>query len=195
MKDKSAKKLSVNNLIAEHQKENSSPLAKQTSIANDNIEDSVINQDDLNAIFEYNSNITNFDPLYASIQPLQKILVRVFLSEPSRTEAGLLTPYKQTLPVPTQSGVGSLMEMESPWPYSNKAIVVAVPQMTSLKVGDVVQLDMAPVRIAGNAQNATIVVPSAYMHPDANTTLLSTNPSSKHYGYLLIPTHEISVKL
>lgn len=182
--------------MEEHRKANDTPLSKQSSLSNDSIEGDVIKQEDLDAIFEYNNSIKNLDELYLSVRPLQRILVRVMLLEPSRSESGMLIPYKQTLPVPTQSGVGSLMEMESPWPYSNRAVVVATPELsTFLKVGDIVQLDSPPVRIGGNAQNATIIVPSAYMHPDANTIMLPTNPSNKHYGYLLIPTHDILAKV
>lgn len=195
MKDKKATQLSINDLVNEHKKEKS-PSSKQLDLSNESLEGEYIKQEDLNAIFQYNANIKNLDELYSSITPFSKILVRVYLLEPSRSEGGLLTPYRQKLPVPTNVGVGSMMELESPYPYDGKAVVVAVPQHnTFLKPGDVIQLEIAPVRLSGVGQNATIQIPNGYLHPDANTTIVPTNPDNRHYGYLLVPSHEISVKL
>lgn len=195
MKDKKKNQISINDLVAEHRAKDGNPLSKQIDIASESITGEIVSQDMLNAIFEYNRNITNLDPLYTSIKPVSKTLVRIFLFEPSKTESGLLIPYKQTLPAPTQNGMGTLLEMESPYPYSNKAIVVAIPGYSTAKVGDIVQLESQMVRVAGTGQNAQVVVPYGYMHPDANTFIAPIDSSNRHYGYLLIPTQEISVIL
>jgi hypothetical protein len=191
MKDKQSNKTSINDLLNEHRKQDGNPISKQMDIASNNIKDEMMSQSELESVFNYNNNIRNLDSTYMNVKPLNKVLVRVFLLEPSKTEGGLLIPQKQVLPVPTNSGVGSLMEIESPYPYSNKAIVVSTPSATSLKVGDIVQLESAPVRIAGSGHNASVVVPNGYMHPNANTIILPTDPSNMHYGYLLVPSFDI----
>lgn len=195
MKDKKRSETSINDLVNQHRQEDGNPKAKQISMEHEAVQAEVFTQSELESIAQYNNNITTIDDLYGSIKPLNKVLVRVFLLEPSKSENGLLSPQKQILPVSTNSGVGTLMEIESPYPYSNKAIVVASPGLSTVKRGDIVQLESAPVRVNGAGHNAVVVIPNAYLHPDANTTIVSTDPGSKHYGYLLIPSHEISVIL
>jgi hypothetical protein len=195
MQDKPTAKTSMKDLLNEHRKKDGNIKNQQIDLASNSIKDELMTQEQLQAVFKYNESVTELDTLYTSVRPLNKVLVRVFLLEPSKTENGLLIPHKQVLPVPTNSGVGSLMEMESPYPYSNKAVIVSAPQMVSVKPGNIVQLESAPVRISGVGHNASIVVPYGYMHPDANSVIISTDPANRHYGYLLVPSHEIMVVL
>lgn len=195
MQDKPTAKTSMKDLLNEHRKKDGNIKNQQIDLASNSIKDELMTQEQLQAVFNYNESVTELDTLYTSVRPLNKVLVRVFLLEPSKTENGLLIPHKQVLPVPTNSGVGSLMEMESPYPYSNKAVIVSAPQMVSVKPGNIVQLESAPVRISGVGHNASIVVPYGYMHPDANSVIISTDPANRHYGYLLVPSHEIMVVL
>lgn len=195
MQDKPKAKTSMKDLLNEHRAQDGNIKSQQIDMSNNSIKDEIMTQEQLESVFKYNENVTKLDELYTSVRPLNKVLVRVFLLEPSKTDNGLLIPHKQVLPVPTNSGVGSLMEMESPYPYSNKAVVVSAPQMVSVKPGNIVQLESAPVRVAGAGHNASIVVPYGYMHPDANSVIISTDPSNRHYGYLLVPSHEIMVVL
>ena len=46
---------------------------------------------------EYNSKVTDLDPLYTSIKPLQQLVVRAFLIEPKVSETGLITPFKAVI--------------------------------------------------------------------------------------------------
>ncbi len=184
-------------MVQEHRKND---LVKRRSTSANFTDDDIpeISQEELAAIYEYNSSLANIDSEYASVQPMSKVLVRVFLLEPHKTENGLLEPHTQLLPVPTNSGYGSVMQIESPFPYSNKAIVIATPPTFSMiKVGDIVQLESNPVKpiVTGSGANASVHVPYAYMHPSANTIEIPTSCTNKHYGYLLIPFHEIATKI
>lgn len=174
-------------------------MAAQNSLSDDNIEAVETTQEELLQIAAYNKAIMTLDEDYKSIVPMSKVLVRVFLLEPHVTENGLLEPHKQVIPIPTQSGVGSLMEIESPFPYANKAVVVAIPQlpMYAVQPGDIVQLESNPVKplVSGRGANATIHIPASYMHPSAPSLNIPQDPNNKHYGYLLIPFHEISTKI
>lgn len=173
-------------------------MEKQTSIKNDLIEGETYDQKELELIRTYNANLTTLDPLYASTQPLAMVLVRVFLSEPSISENGLLIPHRQLVQIPTQNGQAILQEIESPFPYSNKAIVVATPPLSSvLKPGDIVQLHSNPIKAQsqGAGKNASIHIPSAYVRPEKGDTLIPTDVTNQHYGYLLISLGEVIVKL
>ena len=169
----------------------------QSSKALSNVEAFEDSQEELSAIKDYNANITNLNPLYTSLEPLTGILVRVFLLEPIIKENGFLVPQKQIISIPTNQGTGSLHEMETPYPYSQKAVVVATNKMTTLNVGDIVQLSNNPVRgsVEGAGRNASIVIPSGYIHADAGTIIIPTDARDEHYGYLLVSPHEISVRL
>lgn len=197
MKDKKATKYSINDLVKKHQSE--SPVSTQRDYADEHVEAVETTQEELALIAKYNEEIVNLDTTYSSIVPMSKVLVRVFLLEPHVTENGLLEPHKQIIPIPSQNGVGSMMEIESPFPYANKAVVVAIPQlpMYAVQPGDIVQLESNPVKplVTGHGANATVHIPASYMHPSAKTLEIPRDPTNKHYGYLLIPFHEISTKI
>lgn len=191
MKDKKARNASMTDLLDEYQSQ--SPKQKQISLSNENTQNESWDQKELLEIAEYNKNITIFDELYTSVKPLNGYIVRVFLFEPE-VSGGVLIPYKQLVSVPTANGQAEYAEIESPYPYTNKAIVVACPPTAQfLKAGDVVQLGNNPVKpqVQGRGHNATVSIPSAYLHPEAKTFQLPTKVNDRHYGYLYIPSHEI----
>lgn len=194
MKDKRQKQMTINDLVQSH-KINAAPTKRELDFEDDVIEASLISQEDLNDIYEYNANLTQLDEDYKKVVPMSKILVRVFLHEPGKSEHGLLEPHRQLIPIQTNAGVGTLMEIESPFPYSNKAVVVAVPNgYISIQPGNLIQLESNPIKpIAnGSGANARIHIPLSYMHPSAPSLEIPQNCKNKHYGYLLIPFHEIS---
>lgn len=195
MKDKPARNAKMIDLLDEYQSQ--SPKQKQVSMSNETAQEELWSQDELQQIKTYNENITNLDELYKSIQPINGYVVRVFLFEP-QDDSGVLIPYKQLVSVPTQNNMAEYAEIESPYPYSNRAIIVASPPTSQfLKAGDIVQLANNPVKpqVQGRGHNATVAIPSAYIHPDANTFQIPTKPNEQHYGYLFIPIHEIIAKL
>lgn len=174
-----------------------SPKQKQISTSNENTDAETWDQKELELIKEYNSNITILDELYSSVTPLSGYIVRVFLFEPEESN-GVLIPYKQLVSVPTMNGQAEFAEIESPFPYSNRAIIVATPQVSSLlQRGDVVQLGSNPVKpqVQGRGHNATVAIPSAYIHPNAKTFQIPSKITDRHYGYLFVPLHEIIAKL
>lgn len=167
------------------------------SLSNETTQNEAWNQDELFRIKEYNSNIAIIDPLYANVTPLSAYIVRVFLFEPKQ-EDGVLIPYKQLVSVPTANGQAEFAEIESPYPYSNKAIIISTPVTSGLlKQGDIVQLGSNPVKpqVQGRSHNATVAIPAAYIHPNAGTFQIPTKLTDPNYGYLLIPIHEIIAKL
>lgn len=167
------------------------------SLSNETTQNETWDQNELLQIKEYNANITTIDPTYASVIPLAAYIVRVFLFEPKQ-ENGVLMPYKQLVSVPTMNGQAEFAEIESPYPYSNKAVIVSTPVTSGLlKQGDIVQLASNPVKpqVQGRGHNATVAIPAAYIHPNAGTFQIPTKLDDPNYGYLLIPIHEIVAKL
>ncbi len=146
---------------------------------------------------EYNSNILNLDVRFEKIIPLQFIIVRCYINEPTITESGLVIPHKEVYEVQTKSGVGSAREYETDWPYSYKAVVVAVPAgMTSIKRGEIVQLsrNAVQVRIIGKEPNVMPVVVNGFTHIDSKNDVPPKDVTDPDYGYILIPVSEIIAK-
>jgi len=147
----------------------------------------------------YNANIRTLDKTYADLTPIRQLVVRCFLIEPEVTESGLITPYKQILQVPAASGQpGKWYEFETDWPYKNKAVVVAVPDDTSIvKVGDLVQLSpqAIQVRVLGSGHNAMPVISNQFVHVNSKNEVTPKDISDPDYGYILITTADIQVKL
>ena len=147
---------------------------------------------------EYNSKVTDLDPLYTSIKPLQQLVVRAFLIEPKVSETGLITPFKEALEVPTKSGVGTTREYETDWPYNQKAVIVAVPSGThSLKVGDIVQLSPRAIQVAmkGKGNNVEPVIANGFIHVDSGLFMPPKDLKDPHYGYVLIQHNDIQAIL
>jgi hypothetical protein len=182
----------MNDLLNEYDND---VVTKQSSIKDDTIQELNV---DLDSIVSYNENVPTLDELYANLSPVNGYIVRVFLHEPIVSEMGILIPHKQIVSIPTQNGMAEYAEIETPYPYSNKAIIVAAPQhATFLKQGDIVQIGDNPVktRAVGSGKNATVTIPSAYLHPESKSIVVPTDVKNRHYGYLLINHQDIVVKL
>lgn len=135
----------------------------------------------------YNSNIKNLDPLYASLEPTQGILVRVYAKLPTRTQSGLFIENPVKVPVMTQNGRGILSYAISPYPVTDRAVIVALPSgFYGFEVGDIVQLGDIPV-VCPLPGDSTVIPKFAYKHPDANTDVIPTNVEDSDYGYYLVP--------
>lgn len=185
----------MTDLLDEYQ--SNSPKQKQIDLSNETVQDESWSQTELLQIKEYNDRVHILDPLYSSVTPLTSYIVRVFLIEPKESE-GVFIPYKQLVSVPTANGMAEFAEIESPFPYSNRAVIVSTPMNASLiQKGDIVQLANNPVRpqVQGRGHNASVTIPAAYIHPDAATFNIPKNITDRHYGYLNIPVHEILAKL
>lgn len=199
MKDKPAKKFSIGDLVNQYADEEKTPLEKQADLELESVQAENVDQKYLDSLVIYNKEaIYDIDPSYKNVTPLHNVLVRVFVKEAEVTEEGLIKPYKQIVPVPTQNGVSKWAEIESPYPYDTIAIVVAVPEsMTSLKVGDKVLLSKNPVdaRVIGTANDAYLSIPNSFWLPEYKGETPTKDVLNKHFGFLLIPYFEIKAKI
>lgn len=143
-----------------------------------------------NKLKAYNANIKNLDPLYANLKPFSsKILVRVVVDTLKQTEDGIYIPYQTIVRVRTQNGMGNFEMIESPYPYSRRAVVVAVPPgFETVKPGDEIVLASKHIeaRVEGQGKDYSIVIPGAFIHPDFAGFVLPRDPEDRHYGYLLV---------
>lgn len=173
-------------------KENQTPLQKQETIAQANIHAMKYSEEYARVVAEYNKNLLTLDPQYTSVKPLQKVLVRFYLHEPQRI-GELVIPFKQIVPVPTNSGVGKYTEVESDFPFQLKAVVVSSPDNNPLKAGDVIFCSRRAIQmnVVGTGANARIIVEQGFVHPDTLLFDVPTDVSSPHYGYALIQYYEI----
>ena len=146
----------------------------------------------------YNNSLTTLDPTYSGIKPLNKIIVRCFLNEPVVLSSGLTLPYKEMLSYKTQSGQYKAGEFETDWPYKDKAVVVAVPEGTTVvQPGDIIQLypTAVDVRVIGQGNNIKPVVANYFVQVDSvNVKNAPTKISDPDYGYVLITLGDIIAK-
>lgn len=200
-KDKPKAKTTMLDFIKENQnfiKENqsSNPLEKQTMIAQSNVHAFKYTDEYMEQVQKYNQGLTTLDPKYTSVKPLHEILVRFYLHEPT-VVGGLVMPFKEFVPVPTKSGVGSSTELETDFPFADKAVIVSAPDSNPLKPGDIVKTSRKATQllVLGTGANALIKIEQSFVHPDSMLHYPPTDISNQHYGYALIQYHLIQAKL
>lgn len=146
----------------------------------------------------YNENIMNINEMYKKLEPRFRVLVRCYTKELQQDENGLVIPNTIAIPIPTNNGVGDIGFVESPWPFSNKVIVIAAPEDSSLETGDVCMLENSPViGVAGKGRNAMLKVPNSFVHPDEKEKYLGgvpIDPTDFNYGYLLVNDYDLIIK-
>jgi len=148
-------------------------------------------------IKEYNDKILELDPMYSTTKPIHKFLVRCFHLEMGRSPGGILLPPKVVINVPTQNGIGTLAEIDSPWMLSKKAVVVALDARTRnsdapiLKVGDIIQLGSNPIKGKKAGKDFAITLQAAFMHHTYEDVQPPTDITNPHFGYLLVSLMEI----
>lgn len=184
--------------MLDHIKENQSsdPLGKQVAVAQSNIHAFKYTEEYMEQVQKYNNELRTLDPLYTSVKPLHEILVRFYLHEPTKV-GNLVMPFKEFVPVPTNSGVGRSAELETDYPFADKAVIVSAPESNPLKPGDVVKTSRKATQLVvlGTGANAMIKIEQSFVHPDAMMHLPPTDISNPHYGYALIQYHLIQAKL
>lgn len=196
MQDKPGKKLNMNDIVNQYKvDEPQENIIEQQNRKEVERLTSEYNSDEyFQKLKEYNEKFPNLGETYIQVKPLHNVLVRVKVKEPQMTKSGLLKPYKQLVPIPTQNGYGDWAEVESPYPYDTEAVVVAKPDsITSVKVGDNVLLNKNPVeaKVVGKSNEAYLTIPNAFLHPSWKEETPPRDPQSVHYGYLLLPVYEI----
>ena len=194
-KNKPKNKLSVNDLVNRDQK----PQKKEKSFNESTQQSFSYDEEMIAKLKTYNENIGDFDKMYSSVVPRQRVIVRAFTKEIGAGEDGLISNTLIPIPIPAKSGPGSIGYIESPWPFSKKVIVVSAPPESDLKSGDVVMYDKDIVTgIIGSAENVMIKVNNGFVHPDEQDRYFSgspTDPTDKNYGYLLVHDFDLIVKL
>lgn len=196
-KDKRAKKVSLNSLIHENQVEGS-PERSEDTVGIDKF-DSEYND----KLIAYNEKVAELDPKYSSLKFRNQILVRVFVRPMVKDDNGVLLPNRAPVYAQTQSGLGVIGEMENPYPYENKAVLVCVPDKPGyedLKQGEIVYLKDNPVRAisVGKGDRAEIRIPNSFIHPDDRSkymTAAAEDPSDPNYGYVKVDNYEIEIIL
>ena len=142
---------------------------------------------------EYNKNIENHLDEYLNFEPTRKIVVRCFVMEYYEQNGILQIPDIQ-VPVRTANGVGHKEFQKSPWPYSRKAVIVAVPKNHDIyKPGDIVLLERG-VTLTAPKQNSEMPfhMPKAFTTDSWNDMEPPHSMKSEHYGYLILePLNEI----
>lgn len=191
-KDKPASKYSMMDMYENDKRQNS---GTSRDIAEFTPEESFITFDEKfeEKVNTYNKNITNLDPEYTSVIPYTKILVRLFLRPMQKDENGFILPQERMLRVPTTAGVGDYAHIPDPYPFANKAIVVATPETSSFTPGDVVLLTHNQTGVVNKGQDGMVVVPNAFIHPDLSSDLeMPLDPSKRTYGYVWVNSQDIN---
>jgi hypothetical protein len=152
------------------------------------------------ALITYNENLFNLNPAYLELKPIRKVLLRVFVLPAKVDDNGIIIPNTLYVKKLTDSGFGYAGEIENIFPYSKKAVVVAVPEVlkSSLNVGEVVFLsdDQVNAVTAGSGNNAEIIIKNAFVRPDVYLKRqIPTEPTNEHYGYVLVDYADIQFKL
>lgn len=135
----------------------------------------------------YNKNINNHLDEYVSFRPTRKVVVRCFVME-YYEQSGILQIPDIQVPVRTSNGVGHKEFQKSPWPYSRKAVVVAVPPASdTYKPGDIVLLERG-VTLTAPKQNSEMPfhLPKAFTTDSWNDMEPPHSVNSEHYGYLIL---------
>ncbi len=196
MKLKSNKDFTVRDQLMKYQnEEKTSKLEREPEVRIDSFD-----VEKNNKLIAYNEAITNINPVYASLKPIRQVLLRVFTTPAKIDDNGIFVPNTIYVKRVTESGFGYAGETENPFPYSKKAIVVAVPETLkqSLSVGDIVLLsdDQVSAVVAGKGTNAEIIVKNAFVRNDIYTKKqIPSDPENEHYGYILVDYSNIQFKL
>lgn len=193
----------MNDLVNEYATVEKPVVEKQAELElEETVKEEFTSEDYLKKLSEYNKSFKQ-DAIFATeeylkLKPLHNVLVRVAVKEPELTKSGLLKPYKQIVPVPTQNGMANWAEIESPYPYDTFARVIAKPDtITSVSVGDWVILSKNPVdaKVVGRSNEAYISIPNSFTHPNWKEETPPKDPNNPHYGYLILPVYEIKAVL
>lgn len=106
---------------------------------------------------------------YRNLLPLGGILVRVFLKELQKTESGLYMPNTIAVEIKTDARMGNYAEVDSPFPYSNRVLIVATSRhyQDTIPEGSVGVLVEAPITAAmGTGKMAQLAIPDGFLHPE-----------------------------
>jgi len=141
----------------------------------------------------YNDTITDIDPLYAGLKPLDGYIVRLCVREYMESSTGLLVlaPDMAQSIRPGSHTPGEAIR--NPYDFDSVAVVVAVPEFEKKLVpGDKVQVVRPRPEVV---VDQVVHYENGYAHPDYKLGELPKDTSSRHFGYALIPYNRIKVLL
>lgn len=146
-------------------------------------------QEYIQKIQGYNKRVTIIDSKYSSLRMNTSILVRCFAYEPVISEAGIVEPIKAVVPVKTPNGQYAHHYVENPFPFSQKAVVVATPSNSSFKTGDIVLLKEGALSLGhtGDAKNGfDLFVGNSFQYPTDSPSSTVRDMDHVDYGYVTI---------
>lgn len=137
----------------------------------------------------YNDSLwSSVDSRYRDFEPVRRMVVRMFVMEPSYSEGGLFLGSDRLVPVPTQSGHGFLPPARSAWPYSSYGVIVNVPSMwrDRFSPGQYCVVSKAAVVAKVFSKETPQHLPNGFTLPPYYDPEPPTNIKDVDYGYLLI---------
>lgn len=159
----------------------------------------IINYNDSLLEVDENGEIV-FDEMYTNLTfSPDKVLVRLFLQEPTITKAGLLTypntPY-ETVTINTQGASGRSFEHElvkNPFKFMTMGVVVVGNDF--FESGDIIQIPPVTPKASKLRSKNWIEYDYQFVHPLSNLITPSQNPSERWFGYALIGQFSVICKL
>ena len=198
-KDKPASQKSMKDLLMERSKgqQKQSTQERSEDFMNTTV-NSLYNDSFQTKLKNYNESILILDQNFRKVTPRYDILVRAF-TRPLIKDGDVIIPPTLPVDIRTQNNRGKAYQVENPYPFFNKVVIVSKPKnIEDLQVGDVAIVDANYkfVEAFGNGDNAFIKV-NGFIHPDdlANYNEYPTNPEDPNYGYFLVPNHLIKAVL
>lgn len=144
-------------------------------------------------IHEYNKNIFTPDPDFAAFIPNKFYIVRCFHKEYIRSASGIIIS-EPTMYVPekTMNGMGNLQTVATPWAFHNVGVIIAAPEGSPRKPGEILQLGYSVVLPAQKQKLADWALPNAFMLYPYQEWIPPTSVKDKNFGYFMVdPYHDV----
>lgn len=169
-------------------KNESSPKGKQKAIGQLDLAPTKYGDEYVKQVDEYNETVRTLNPKYASLKPINQVLVRCYLNKPYISPEGVIQPFPVMVNVPTAMGPKATM-IENDYNYDFRAVVVACPDnFTQLKQGQTIIIRESSVRpqVVGDIKNGYFqVMPTAFNYPDG-VPMVGAKLGDEGFGYILI---------
>ena len=157
---------------------------------NDSVSDFVFDKAFQEAVVKYNEEIWPvIDERHKEFVPAKGLLVRCKCKN-ILDDNGTIIPNFDTIAIPTQNGIGFADNMVNPYPFSKRALVVAVSEQIAktYQTGDIVSVSHKARYIGKNYgnHNYDIKLRGEFLHPDSEYNNMPTDPLDEFYGYFIV---------
>jgi len=149
---------------------------------------------------EYNDNLKNLDPTYASLEPQHGFILRcfVFTGNEYASEESTLVIGNYGLPkvqITHERGKEFIKEeIVDPYAYRGNAVIVAIPNGENFyKAGDLVQLD-PPTTVAPFPGRNFVVPKFSYLHPNSKNPDVPKDLTDPDFGYVIVGRNQIILR-